>query len=55
MAARFGCEKILLTKRTIVEAFMARHTVVAAFVQTALDAEEFTVSTLRSANLDARS
>jgi len=34
---------------------MARHAVVTAFVQTALDAEEFTVSTLRSANLDAGS
>jgi len=34
---------------------MVRHAVVTAFVQTALDAEEVTVSTLRSANPDAGS
>jgi len=34
---------------------MTRHAVVTAFVQTALDAEEFTISTLRSANPDAGS
>jgi len=36
-----------------VDAFMVRKTIVGAFMQTALDAEEVAGSTLRSTKLDA--
>lgn len=55
LTTRFGRKEISFTERTIVNTFMARQAVVAAFVQTALDAEEFTGSALRPAKLDTGS
>ena len=51
----FGSQIIPLAEGTIVDAFMTRQTIVAAYVQTALYAEKVAGTTLRPAKLDAGS
>jgi hypothetical protein len=53
LTTRFGSQKIPFAESTIMDAFMTRQAIMAAYMQTALYANELAGTTLRPAKLDA--